>query len=211
MSNLQKYAPGYLHGNEAGSERLADDAVSPLTERPSAEHIRQPLVEYPTSLNQTNARTGLWLHPDDLSPENGPLMSLAPLSIAAHISDQRYITSYNLSERRIASLHSVIQDSLQRAAAHFGCPVETLHTEDPVEGLLAWTRKHMLAEVVALAPTVGPIHDLLPRLKDQLEANGIRLTLIRRPSDSATYSLATAGFFPFWQKTSRRLKALQQA
>jgi hypothetical protein len=40
----------------------------------------------------------------------------------------------------------------------------------------------------------------------RFEAERIRLTLIRRPSDEVAFSFATAGFFPFWQKMSRHLR-----
>jgi hypothetical protein len=80
-----------------------------------------------------------------------------------------------------------------------------LETGDPAAALSAWAKGHGLREVVALAPMVGPTRDLLPRLGSLLEAEGICLTLLRRPSDLAAFSCATAGFFPFWQKMSRHL------
>ena len=168
--------------------------------------VRQPLPDYPTAFTQTTARTGLWLHPDDLAPETGPLAGLAPLSIAACLSDAVYRETYHLSPGRIASLHTVLRDGLGRAAVHFGCPAVAVEAADPVRGLCEWARDHGLSEVVAFAPMVGPVHDLLPRLQRHLSSMGIRLTLLRRPSDEAAFSLATAGFFPFWQKMSRQLQ-----
>jgi hypothetical protein len=47
---------------------------------------------------------------------------------------------------------------------------------------------------------------MLPRLRQQLEAERIRLSLIRRASDEVAFSFATAGFFPFWQKMSSHMK-----
>jgi deoxyribodipyrimidine photo-lyase len=126
--------------------------------------------------------------------------------VAACISDHVYRKNYRLSQRRIESLHTVTRDGLDRAAAHYQCPALTLDAEDPVEGLCAWAGTHALNEVVALAPFVGPVRDMLPRASRQLEAAGIRLKLIRRPSDEVAFSFATAGFFPFWQKMSRHLK-----
>ena len=84
-----------------------------------------------------------------------------------------------------------------------------MEADDPVAGLCSWVREHELAEVIAFAPMVGPVHDMLQRLKASLESMGTRLTLIRRTSDSTAFSFATAGFFPFWQKMSRHLKDLQ--
>ena len=209
LSNIQKYAPCYIKGNEAGMERIADGAVvACLTENTSAPG-RQPLPQYPATPGHTSDRTGLWLHPDDLAPEIGPLAALFPAGIAACISDHVYRETYRLSTQRIASLHTVVRDGLARAAAHYACPAVALEADDPVAALCAWVREHELAEVVAFAPMVGPIHDMLPRLKENFESMGTRLTLVRRASDDTAFAFATAGFFPFWEKMSHHLKKLQ--
>ena len=205
LSNIEKYAPSYLRGNETGSERLEDSVVSALFPQKIANVERSPLVDYPTSLGQTTGRRGLWLHTDDLSPEIGPLTDLAPVSIAAYLSEPVYKNIYELSPQRIASLRAVTQDGLDRAAAHFACPATIVEAEDPVLGLGAWAKEAGLTEVVAFAPLIGPVHDILPRLKLRLAELDIRLNLIRRPSDVKAFSFATAGFFPFWQKMSRHL------
>lgn len=208
LANIEKYAPDYLSGHAAGSDRLADGAVTSLVVSDSTDVVRKPLTQYPTSFAQTNERTGLWLHTDDLAPEIGPLATLTPVSIAACISDRVYREVYRLCSQRIASLHTVLRDGLSRASAHYDCPALALEMNDPVTGLCSWAKENELAEVIAFAPMVGPIHDLLPRLKANLESMGIRLKLIRRPSDDTAFSFATAGFFPFWQKMSRHLNQL---
>ncbi len=210
-SNIDKYAPFYLAGNDAGHERLADGAVTARVAEIAADIPRRPLPQYPTTVSQTNERTGLWLHPDDLTPEVGPLEGVAPVSIAACITDDVYRNTYHLSSQRIAALQTVLRDGLHRAAAHYTCPFVVVTDDNPVQGLVAWAQEHQLAEVIAFAPTVGPIHDLVPRLEQQLHAIGTRLTLIRRPSDATAFSFATAGFFPFWQKMSRRLTQLHSS
>ena len=207
LSNIEKYAPSYLRGNETGSERLEDGVVSALFPQKIVNVERSPLVDYPTSLAQTTGRRGLWLHTDDLSPEIGPLTDLAPVSIAAYLSEPVYKNIYELSPQRIASLRTVTQDGLDRAAAHFACPATVVKAEDPVLGLGAWAKEAGLAEVVAFAPLIGPVHDILSRLKLRLGELDVRLTLIRRPSDVTAFSFATAGFFPFWQKMSLHLSA----
>jgi deoxyribodipyrimidine photo-lyase len=207
LSNVEKYAPSYLRGNEAGSERLEDGVVSAQSPQEIANPDRSPLVDYPTSFAQTNGRTGLWLHTDDLLPEIGPLAELAPVSIAAYFSEHVYKTIYELSAQRIASLRAVTQDGLDRAAAHYGAPAVVVEADDPVLGLGAWAKQEGLSEVVAFAPLIGPVHDIVHRLKLHLSELDVRLTLIRRPSDVTAFSFATAGFFPFWQKMSRHLNA----
>lgn len=209
LSNIQKYAPGYITGNEAGIERIADGSVVARLPDHASAVSKRVLPQYATALSPTGGRTGLWLHPDDLMPEIGPLAALAPSSIAACFSDYVYTETYQLSSQRIASLHAVLRDGLDRASAHFACPSVAVEADDPAQGLCAWVREHELAEVVAFAPMVGPIHDMLPRLKANLDSMGTRLTLIRRESDANAFSFATAGFFPFWEKMSRHLKEFQ--
>lgn len=204
-SNIEKYAPGYLSGDEEGSERLADGVVTARVMEHSDVLNKESLAAYPVSFAQTNGRTGLWLHADDLLPEIGPLAGLAPAGVAACVSDSVYQGEYRLGARRIESLHTVIRDGMSRAAAHYRCPAVVLEADDPVEALVAWARDQNLAEVVAFAPFVGPTHDVLPRLKKSFESARIQLTLIRRLSDETAFSFATAGFFPFWQKMSRHL------
>ncbi|RFC46077.1 MAG: deoxyribodipyrimidine photo-lyase [Verrucomicrobia bacterium] len=205
LSNLEKYAPSYLRENATGSERLADDIVSARVIQDTATPGAQALVQYPTSFSQTSKRIGLWMHADDLSPEIGPLRDLAPAAIFSCISNSVYQANYHLSSQRIASLHTVIRDGMERAQAHYGCPATVLAADDQAQALGVWARDQALTDVIAFAPMVGPTRDLLPRLKQQLEALKIPLTLIRRPSDTIAFSFATAGFFPFWQKMSRHL------
>ncbi len=84
----------------------------------------------------------------------------------------------------------------------------SMQATDPTAGLCSWAKENGLTEVVAFAPMFGPVHDMLPRLMADLRSMGIRLTLIRGLSDDTAFSLATAGFFPFWQKMSRYLNQL---
>ena len=104
-----------------------------------------------------------------------------------------------------------MHDGLARASGHFGCAAVMVEADDPVEGLSDWAVEKGLEEVVAYAPMVGPMGDLMPRLRRRLEGGGIRLTLVRRASDELVFSFAGAGFFPFWQKMSRHLNQLQVA
>jgi deoxyribodipyrimidine photo-lyase len=205
LSNIQKYAPHYLAGNEAGSARLADGAVTAWVAETAADDAMQPLPNYPTSLAPTIGRTGLWLHPDDLAPELGPLAALVPDTVAACRSDRIHQEPYRPSSQRADSQRIVLEDGLSRASAHFGCPSETIGNDDPVVGLGEWAMQLRLSQIVAFAPMVGPVHDLIPRLAEHLNLLGVQLTLIQRPSDAVAFSFASAGFFPFWQKMSRHL------
>ena len=204
-SNLEKYAPEHLLRNERGSDRIADGAVTPAPQKEWADTSKQVLRIHPTTLPATPARRGLWLHADDLAPEIGPLAAFSSAAVAAFTSERIYRQRYALSDGRIATLRAVLGDGIARATAHYRCPCALLDADDTATRLTEWARSHHLAEVVAFAPAVGPIRDLIPRLSHQLDHAGIRLTLIQRPSDALAFSFAGAGFFPFWQKMSVQL------
>jgi deoxyribodipyrimidine photo-lyase len=206
LSNIEKYGPAYLHGRRAGGERLADGVVKTRKIPVEAVVETQGPTHYPTFFNQPLGRLGLWIHVDDLLPEHGVLEGLAPITVAGALSGDVYRKIYRLSQQRVESLDTVLRDGLGRASAHFGCPLAALNEKDPTEGICHWAKTYTLSEVVAFAPFVGPVHDMVPRLRRLLEAEGISLNLVRRPSDALAFSFATAGFFPFWQKMSRQLR-----
>jgi hypothetical protein len=141
-----------------------------------------------------------------LVSEIGPLAKLAPVSVAAfsQVPDNRHTLA--ISERSIAAQDEALADGLARAAAHFSCPTELIHEDDPAGALSAWASNHGLDEVMAFAPTVGPVADLLPTLRQRLDSSGITLTLLRRASDAHAFGLAGSGFFPFWEKMSHHQK-----
>ncbi len=205
LSNIEKYAPEFLLRDRAGSERIADGAVSPTIATEFADTARQALPEFPATVPRSDRRLGLWLHTDDLLPESGPLAALTPVTVAAFSSEHDYRHDYALSERHIAALDEALTDGLARAAAHFKCPTVFSKDADPATSLCTWAATHALDEVVAFAPTVGPMADLVPRLRQLLTSAGVTLTLLRRASDANVFTLAGAGFFPFWEKMSRHL------
>ncbi len=207
-SNLEKYAPEYLLRHERGSDRIADGAVAPCPQQERADTSKLVPRAHPTTLPAISARAGLWLHADDLAPEIGPLAAFTPTAVAAFTSERIYRQHYALSAARIAALRTVLGDGIARAAAHYRCPAALLDADDTATSLTEWARSQHLAEVVAFAPAVGPIHDLIPRLSQHLDQSSIRLTLIQRPSDALAFSLAGGGFFPFWEKMSRHLRPL---
>jgi deoxyribodipyrimidine photo-lyase len=211
LSNLEKYAHAGLLRDPRGSERIADGAVTPSLQKDYADISMQPLPDVPTSLPARSGRAGLWLHADDLAPEIGPLAEFAPVAVAAFTSVRTYREHYRLSENRITALHTVLADGIARAEAHYRCQATLTDADATAAGISAWAGSHQLAEVVAFAPTVGPIRDIVPRLSDQLAEHGIRLTLIQRASDAHAFRLASAGFFPFWEKMSRHLRSANPA
>jgi deoxyribodipyrimidine photo-lyase len=207
LSNLEKYAHTGLLRDRRGSERIADGAVTPSLHKEHAETSKRPLPEFPTSLPARTGRTGLWLHAEDLAPEIGPLADLAPDAVAAFTSDRIYRDHYRLGENRIRALRTVLADGITRAADHYRGPATLTDVDDTAASIGAWARSQQLMEVVAFAPTVGPVRDLVPRLSKQLAESGIRLTFIQRAADAHAFAFASAGFFPFWEKMSRHLRS----
>lgn len=205
LSNIQKYAPGYLFPGAAGDEKLSDGLVSACQIEDPCDLTAHPLPQYSTEPPPSKHSIGVWLHTDDLVPEKGPLGALQPVAVAACLSERVYQECYGLSPRRVASIRTVLRDGLERAGSHFGCSAYTLEEEDPSRALCCWAERHALREVVAFAPMVGPTGDLLPRLRSDFEARGIALTLLRRPSDQVAFAAATAGFFPFWERMKMQL------
>lgn len=211
LSNLEKYAHAELLNDRRGSERIADGAVRPSIQKEHADTSKRPLPVLPTSLPGRAGRTGLWLHADDLAPEIGPLAELAPDAVAAFTSERIYREHYRLSENRIHALRTVLADGIARAAAHYRCPAALADSDDTAASIGAWALSQQIAEVVAFAPTVGPVRDIVPRLSNQLAESGIRLKFIQRESDAHAFALASAGFFPFWEKMSRHLQSLDSS
>ena len=211
LSNLEKYAHAGLLRPSRGSHRIADGAVTPSLQKDWADPSKRPLPDFSTLLPARTGRTGLWLHADDLAPEIGPLAEFVPDAVAAFTSERIYREHYRLGENRITALRAVLGDGVARAAAHYRCPSAILDAGDTAAGLGEWARSHRLTEVVAFAPTVGPVRDLVPRLSKQLGELGIHLTFIQRASDAHAFALAGAGFFPFWEKMGRHLRIASSA
>jgi deoxyribodipyrimidine photo-lyase len=202
LSNLEKYAKTALLGDLTGSQRIADGVVKPAAQAFSGKPAQTPLPAYPTALGTTHERAGLWLHSDDLAPEIGPLAAFTPVAVAAFTGEQTDREEFRLSEKHLALLKEVTLDGLARAGAHYRCPATLVDGESLAE----WASSQQLTEVVAFAPTVGPMLDLLPRLTTELSTRGIQLTLVRRPSDAHAFALAGSGFFGFWEKMSKHLQ-----
>jgi hypothetical protein len=58
-----------------------------------------------------------------------------------------------------------------------------------------------------MRPEIGPLDDQIEELQTTLTKSGIDLLLLDRPEDLALRPLATAGFFGFWEKIQKSIKA----
>jgi deoxyribodipyrimidine photo-lyase len=203
-SNLERYCAASLLKDTRGLERLEDSVVQPFVAAEHADLTRHALLNLPSSAPAAPGRVGLWLHPDDLLPEQGPLSQLKPVSVAAFTSDAVY-AKMGLSPRRQASLHTALSDGVLRAAKHFGSTSTVTDAATTAAGVAAWVESEKLNSIVAVAPTVGPVADALAGIRDVMKERQVNLHLVRRPWDAELFPAARSGFFPFWEKTSRWL------
>jgi hypothetical protein len=131
----------------------------------------------------------LWIHEEDLNPESSPLGAYRPSKIV--------VTGEFLGKSKLQKewLRAALGDVGERAGEHYDASVE--HVDD----LIAWVRGNGEAEIVAMRPEVGPLHDRL----DSFGKSGLKLSLMVRPEDRYLRSLARAGFFGFWRKLRSRM------
>ncbi len=203
-SNLERWCAPELLQDKTGLKQLDDEhvtAVLPNDLSTPNRHELQPWPEQPPILAQ---RIGLWLHAEDASLETSPLRSLRPASVAA-ITSQASYTRLGLSALRQASLAQALQDGILRAGRHFACETVIQDAACTATALTNWALERGLNHVVAMAPTVGPVAQVVKQLRTRLAQQNITLHLIRRPWDAEMFPLARSGFFPFWEKTRARL------
>lgn len=200
-SNLERYCEVSMLEDTTGLDRLEDGCVTPTVATDHADLTRHPLPDLPTALGPLPGRIGIWIHADDLCLESSPLSALRPVSIVAVTSAATY-AHYGLSDRRVRSIHTAIQDGLTRASTHFQCPNTMTDSPSTAEALQTWAEREKLDGIVAMSPNIGPVADALPSIRRSLR---VPLHLVRRPWDAQMFPAAKSGFFPFWEKTSRWL------
>lgn len=203
-SNLEKYLPpDVLKTHHQGLELLENPQalILPTEERPT---ITRPTL--PTTPSMREGRIGIWIHEEDLFIEQSPLASLHPRTI---IATRDPTTWKRLRYPKIKNtwLETAIHDSAKRASNAFGIEVEVSGDASVTKALLRWATEHQLQQITAMRPEIGPLHDQLDHLQAELSIAGIELVLFDRPEDIALRPLATGGFFSFWEKMQKSMKA----
>ncbi len=201
-SNLERYvAPELLRAHEGGLDRLEDKLAQPA--RVDAPEFSRP--EEPGDADDIMlpgdlpARTGLWVHGDDLCVETASsLKELHPVSVFAGM-DASSFKGHPISDTRRGYLEATLRDGLARAGKHFGTETTFETSESLPNGLVTWAKARGLAAIVAMRPAVGPLWELLPDLRARLQRKGVALHLVWRPEDVQTLPYAKAGYFNFWQ------------
>jgi hypothetical protein len=200
--NIARYAP-HLPAPPPG--RLAQEAFA----LPAPPVPRCPPASRPRSWREAGARAapggarlGLWLHPEDSSPEVGELADAPVAAIFA---------AWPRGLRERAGWAPVVEtwtraalvDGAARAAAHFGRVPAAEEHADFVGALAGWAREERLDGVLAYEPAQGPWRTIARELDRRLEADGVTIHWIRRAWDDELWPHASRGFFPFWTAVKR--------
>ena len=203
-SNLEKYLPpDVLKTHHQGLELLENPQalILPAEERPT---ITRPTL--PSMPSMREGKIGIWIHEEDLFIEQSPLASLLPKAIIATLDNATW-TRLRYPEIKTTWLKTAVDDGAKRSSNAFGIDVEVSADSTIAEALLRWATEHQLQQIATMRPEIGPLYDQLDHLQAELSIAGIELIFFDRPEDIALRPLATGGFFSFWEKTQKSLKA----
>jgi len=202
-SNLERYCdPDLLAANSDGLDRL--EKVSPRQPGESA-FANPERQDFPIAALEPEAlkgRWGLWIHDEDLSPEQSEIVASRPAGVRAFVPTQAG-TARDYPDRKVEYLAQAMTDAADRAGRHFGCEAEVVPTASLAESVAEWAREAQLDTVVAASPFVGPLADGIEAIREALAKQDRRLVLFRRQEDAEVMPGATAGFFGFWKKSQR--------
>ncbi len=200
-SNIEKFmSPELLDTLQEGLEILE----SPVAFHPGAiekEPITHPSLD-PELLPDT-PNFGIWVHEEDLLPEDSPLSALKPKAVLISGNFDAWET-LDFSEPKRKWLTTALGDACLRAEEHFQLSPKIVTELQQNQSLEQWASREKLCQIVALRPEVGPLGDLIPSIRQDLATHGVELVLLDRGADRAARSLATGGFFSFWKKCQRK-------
>ena len=208
-SNISKFTEGRFGGVHG---LAADPAPAPGPENPPR---GAPPVSEPW---EPEARTGLVLTEDDLSPGWLLEAGLAPVSTAV-LAGVAHRSALEVAPRVHAFTRAAVEDMLARHGDRLGVPGPLTGLDpglDPVaemaeqaEALADWARAHSLEQIVAPYPPVGPAADAFAIARRRLEERGLRVATAIRPYDQRAWPHATHGFFRFKDRIPELLGALR--
>jgi deoxyribodipyrimidine photo-lyase len=196
VAGLQTVGKAYLASAEiirrTSGGRFAVEAplaTSPAPQPP--EPAAPPKPHPPPATADSAARTGLFLHTEDLAPES-LAWPVAPVALAG--PDR---IDGDPADLKRAHANRALDDGLDRAARQFGLAPERLPVDALPEAVADWAARHALAQVLTSHAPVGPVADRLADIGAALAARGIRLVPVLRPWDRAAWAHAGRGFFQF--------------
>lgn len=203
--NLEKYLPPEILEIHHAGLYLLENPCPLILPPEQVSVITRPSL--PSSPSPKECRLGIWIHEEDLFIEQSPLAALRPSAILA-TGDTATWTRFRYPEPKTSWLRAALTDAAGRAGSAFGIEAR-LHADSPITGaLLRWASDHQLQQIAAMRPEIGPLDDQIEELQTTLTKSGIDLLLLDRPEDLALRPLATAGFFGFWEKIQKSIKAV---
>lgn len=197
--NIARFSEGRFDPHPG---QLAQDP-SPLSE---PEPLPSPGELRPSGWPSKDAKLGLLLTPEDLSPETSPLADLRFSSVAGGWSSA-VARRHEFAAPVVAFKERALADALERTGERARRPVREL-AGPWVEAACAWAEEEALEEVVTLEAPVGPWRSELEALERALRGQGRRLVRVRRPWDEALWPRATKGYFAFKRGLEETLRDL---
>jgi deoxyribodipyrimidine photo-lyase len=185
--------PGNIEKYTNGRVRLSGLAVDapPITE----DGVLQPPA-FPAAIQRrSEGPTLLLITPEDLQPET---LFAPDGTICGIIASPFTSQSFGPLSAQFAS--GAVADAAKRAAAFFGCAVTTVDNVDAVE-LQAAAENAEATEILTAYAPVGRVATKL----NELSADGLPLTQIRRSWDNRFWPHATKGYFPFKEQIPQLL------
>lgn len=201
-SNLEKFLAPTLLESLAGGLAAFENPNALLPEPISKPPITQN--DWPLEPLTPSLATGLWIHEEDLSVENSPLgrQSFSSILVTGDVATWDH---HQFPTAKRQWLAAALQDAATRSELRWEVPASLEIQETTEAALVRWAQANALAQVAALRPEIGPLHDSLPRLRARLAQAGVRLVLLNRPEDLWVRPFASGGFFQFWERLRKTL------
>lgn len=187
-SNLEKYLPSEVLAMHHEGLELLDQPQALIPPAETRPNITRPSL--PTTPPLREGRLGIWIHEEDLLPEQSPLAALKPSTMLA-TGDTASWTRFRYPESKINWLQTALTDAANCAGTAFGTETRVSFDSSITETLLRWAAEHQVQQIAAMRPEIGPLHDQIHRLQTELSNDGIDLILFDRPEDLVLRPLAT--------------------
>jgi deoxyribodipyrimidine photo-lyase len=126
------------------------------------------------------------MHPESLVPDSGVIRAA---SIAADADLLWGNTARKFTQAAAA-------DTATRASAYFKCSADVSHRLD-IDTLILAAQAAGVRQIITPYAPVGPVADVLARVRPALADNGIALVQVRRTWDSQFWPHAKKGYFAF--------------
>ncbi len=193
--NIAKYT------NQRFTPRDADFAPAPQSLHHSEpEGLLEPIPLRPVNAPVQDVPSVILLTEEDCHPESWGV------ELQSAVGYRTLFGSHLRSQRPVSAQVSRFEaEALTGTARRLGVQAEEMVASDPA-ALVRWVARNGARQIVTGYLAQGPLCDWFNRAQPLLDAEGITLSEIRRPWDSAVWPHATAGFFKVKKKIPRILE-----